>query len=104
MQELVSKLRRKCTARGLNLSDDILFDEIEDAIEAVNDRRGFVPSNAILFETKYKSLIVRLALSSISKMGAEGETSHNENGIERQYQSAREYPDDLLNEIIPLVK
>ena len=34
MQELVSKLRRKCTARGLVLSDDILFDEIEDAIEA----------------------------------------------------------------------
>lgn len=104
MQELVSKLRRKCTARGLNLSDDILFDEIEDAIEAVNERRGFVPSNAILFEAKYNSLIVRLALSSISKMGAEGETSHSENGIGRTYQNAREYPDDLLNEIIPLVK
>lgn len=104
MQELVSKLRRKCTARGLVFTDDVLLDEIEDAIDAVNERRGFVPSNAIAFETKYNSLIVRLALYSLTKMGAEGETSHNENGIERTYQNAREYPDDLLNEIIPLVK
>ena len=67
MQELVSKLRRKCTARGLVFTDDVLLDEIEDAIDAVNERRGFVPSNAIAFETKYNSLIVRLALYSLTK-------------------------------------
>lgn len=104
MQELVEKLRRKCTARNMTFADETLVDEIEDATKAVNERRGFVPTNDIAYETKYSSLIVRLALHSLTKMGAEGETSHNENGIDRIYQSAGEYPDDLLNEIIPLVK
>ena len=80
------------------------LEEIEDAIKAVNDRRGFTPKDGVEYEEKYSNLICKMALYSLTKMGAEGETSHQENGINRVYQSANDYPDDLLNEITPLIK
>ena len=60
--------------------------------------------DGVEYEEKYSNLICKMALYSLTKMGAEGETSHQENGINRVYQSANDYPDDLLNEITPLIK
>ena len=102
--DIFAKLKRKCEVRDLIFNDDIYYDEIEDAIKAVNDRRGFTPKDRVEYEEKYSNLICRMALYSLTKMGAEGETSHQENGINRVYQSANDYPDDLLNEITPLIK
>ena len=102
--DIFAKLKRKCEVRDLIFNDDIYYDEIEDAIRAVNGRRGFTPKDGIEYEEKYSNLICRMALYSLTKMGAEGETSHQENGINRVYQSANDYPDDLLNEITPLIK
>lgn len=104
MTELVEKLRRKCETRGLVFSEMDYRDEIEDAISAVNKRRGFTPTTDRPYEEKYSSLIVKMALYSLSKMGAEGETAHSENGIGRSYGNAGDYPDELLNEITPLIK
>lgn len=101
--EIKHKLKRNCIARDLIFDDVILDDEIDNAIEAVNERRNFIPSENKPFDDKYSNLIYKLALFSISKIGAEGETSHNENNIYRTYQGA-DYPSDLLNQIIPLVR
>ena len=103
--ELLSKLKRRLKVRGFDveeLSDESLFDEIESAIESVNDRRHFTPTDTKLFEDKYKNIVIRLAICSVAKMGAEGEIIHSENGISRSYSGSSEHPSDILNEIVPL--
>lgn len=100
--DMEQTLKRKAKARGFEITDNDICDEINDAIEAVNLRRQFEATSQKPFEEKYKSLIVNLALSSVAKYGAEGETSHSENGIGRSYDSAGNYPEALLNQIVPL--
>lgn len=101
-----ASLKRKLKSRGLIdvITDDDITDEINDAIFAVNERRRFEATPSLPFETKYESLIVKLALASITKYGAEGEISHGENGISRGYDNAGEYPEALLSRIVPLAK
>lgn len=50
--------------------------------------------------TKYHSLQVEIASYLLNKRGAEGETSHNENGINRSYESGS-VPDSMLKGVIP---
>lgn len=102
LSELGQLLVRKCKARGFNIDNDTAIDEIMDAISAVNERRRFIPTSEQLFEDKYKNLIVRLAICAIAKYGAEGQTSHSENGISRSYDGGSTYPKALLQEIVPL--
>lgn len=102
--DILAKLKRNCKIRDLNFDDETYSDEIDNAIQAVNERRGFTPTETKPYEEKYSNLIYKLALYSLAKIGAEGQTSHQENGIYRTYQSASDYPADLMNEIIPLVK
>ena len=101
MSELVEKLNSKCMARGLSFEPQVLEDELEDAISTVNNRRDFVPTSTSLYEKQYENLIMKMALYSLTKMGAEGETSHSENGISRTYSGGGDYPNELLNQIIP---
>lgn len=103
-EEVFDKLKRNCEVRGLIFDDEIYYDEIDNAIEVANERRGFTPTVDKPFEEKYQNLIYKMALYSITKIGAEGEIAHDENGIYRTYQSANDYPHDLLNQIIPLVR
>ena len=106
-KSLLEKLKRRLKIRGFNVedfSDDDLYDEIEASIEAVNDRRHFMPTDTKLFEDKYKEIVVRLCICSIAKMGAEGQLSHSENGISRTYAGASELPNDILKEIVPLAR
>lgn len=100
-----ASLIRKLKSRGINnIAEEDLLDEINDAIFAVNERRRFEATPSLPFEAKYESLIVKLALASITKYGAEGEKAHNENGISREYDNAGEYPEALLSRIVPLAK
>ena len=52
--------------------------------------------------TKYDMLAVKLAVRRFYKMGAEGETAHNENGVNRTYGSADD--EDLLRAVMPYAK
>lgn len=104
LEDMGKALMQKCQSRGLNVSKEDVTSEIEDAIDAVNQRRRFEATPLTPFEIKYKSLIIKLALASITKYGAEGEKIHNENGIVRHYDSAGEYPEALLSRIVPLAK
>lgn len=103
-EEIFLKLKRNCEIRDLIFEDDVYYDEIDNAIEVVNERRNYKPTNEKPCEEKYQNLIYKMALYSISKMGAEGELSHQENGIYRTYQSASDYPSDLINQVIPKVR
>lgn len=100
---LLDKLKRKLAQSGFEIpTDDDLYDEIESAIEAVNNRRHFISTDEKLFEDKYSSIVIRLCICSFSKMGAEGQLAHSENGVSRTYAGASEYPNDILKEIVPL--
>ncbi len=51
---------------------------------------------------RYESNQIQIAAYLLNKRGAEGETSHNENGISRTYESA-DIPESMLSKIIPFV-
>lgn len=104
IKRLAITLKRKATARGFEITNDDAVDEVIDAISAVNERRRFIPTDKELYETKYDGLIVRLAICAISKYGAEGQTSHSENGISRGYEKGSSYPLSMLQEIVPLAR
>lgn len=54
-------------------------------------------------EPQYITTQVKIAIELYSKQGAEGQTSHSENGITRMYEKANVSP-SLLNEITPFVR
>lgn len=50
---------------------------------------------------KYEYTQVEIAVYLLNKRGAEGETSHSENGISRTYENA-DIPASLMREIVPM--
>lgn len=59
-----------------------------------------IPENATV-PARYDQVQIRIAVELYSKMGAEGQTAHNENGINRTWESADVSP-SLLKQITPL--
>ena len=103
VQKIYTKIKRKITRLDLDFSDDDIYDEIENAFEAINSRRHFNPTPSVLIEDKYKNLAYELCIASMVKEGAEGEKSHAENGINRTYNGS-DYPEDMLKRIVPLAR
>lgn len=52
--------------------------------------------------SEYEGVQIRAAAYYLNKRGADGEKSHNENGISRTYENS-DLPDSLLREITPIV-
>ena len=50
--------------------------------------------------TRYGYLQCEIAAYLLNKRGAEGETSHSENGISRTYENA-DIPESMLRDVIP---
>ena len=83
-----------------NVSETELEDLLESAKAVILSRRfpfGEVPDE---IENRYKDLQIRIAVEMYNKKGAEGQTSHSENGISRNFASAS-VSEDLLREITP---
>lgn len=87
-----------------DVSDDDIDYEIKRAICQINRCRHFEPTNEKPYDPKYEDMIIPLALTAFAKIGAEGQSSHSENGVVRNYTSGGDYPKDMLDEIIPLIK
>lgn len=103
--ELIVKIKAQLKFREMVIPpDDIIQNEIEKAIGVINDRRRFTPSVDRPYDEKYKHLIVPLCVFCLAKVGVEGETSHSENGVQRIYAGDSDYPQDILNNIVPLAK
>jgi hypothetical protein len=67
----------------------------------LNRRYPFgVPEEATV-PAAYEHIQLQIAVELYSKMGAEGQTGHNENGISRTYEAADVSP-SLLRRIVPL--
>ena len=104
IQNLTNKLINKAQAQGLYVSEKDASDEIQNALLEYYNDRHYTPTNDKPFEEIYAGIIIQLAISSISKYGAEGETSHSEGGVSRSYDNASNYPLSLTRKIIPLAK
>lgn len=102
--KLIPILKGRQLYRPILMTDDVLDYEIERAIATINRCRKFTPSNTILYDEKYEYLIIPMCINSLAKMGAEGEKSHSENGVSRSYGSDDDYPENLMSQIIPLIK
>lgn len=105
IEDLAKKVYRKAISRNMNyVSGDDCVEEVISAINDVNERRRFTPTEKELFENKYESIVIKLCIFNIAKYGAEGETSHSENGTRRGYEGPDGSADSILKKIVPLAK
>ena len=81
---------------------EILKDCLESARSAILARRYPFQDWPVEFPVKYLDLQFRIALDLYNKIGAEGQTSHSENGVSRSYESSW-ISEQLLQEVVPLV-
>lgn len=107
IEKLVEMLKKVLEVKNFDTDkypNGYLEYEVKQAIETINRCRVFKPTDKKLYDTKYEYLIIPMCVASISKIGAEGETSHSENGVNRTYDTSGDYPSSLLKQIIPLAK
>ena len=94
----LTKLRRQVGASASE--DDLLLMYLTDAERAIINRLYPMDDTDCTLPDKYESRLVEIATYLYNKRGAEGEISHNENGISRTYESAS-IPESMLSDIIP---
>lgn len=85
------------------VSDDLLSELLEQAGAIVLNRRypfGYLEGMEV--PSQYARIQVAIALELYVKRGAEAQTSHSENGINRTYEAGDVSP-SLLRQIVPLV-
>ena len=73
---------------------------LETAAAAINARRYPFEDFPAELESRYLDLQLRIAADLWAKAGAEGETSHSENGISRSWSNAW-VSEELLSEVTP---
>lgn len=83
--------------------DDLLLSLLEQAEGIVLNRRyPFGPPEGAKVPAQYEHIQVQIALELFSKMGAEGQVGHGENGVSRTWEAADVSP-SLLKRIMPLI-
>ena len=81
-------------------SDDVLLTYLTIAGQKIISRAYPYDEEVSLVPNRYGILQCEIAAYLLNKRGAEGETSHSENGISRSYENA-DVPDSMMSEIIP---
>lgn len=83
-------------------TNELLAVLIEQAEGVVLGRRyPYGPPEGAMVPNAYEHIQLQIAVELFSKMGAEGQTVHDENGIKRTFESADVSP-SLLRRIIPV--
>ena len=98
MEQLV---RLKCRLDIQN-QDALLMEILNSAQSVILSRRFPFGNGTETLENGHKDLQIRIAIEMYNRIGAEGQTSHSENGISRGYGSDF-VSDKLLGEIVPKV-
>ena len=68
----------------------------------LNRRYPFGPPEGAVVPAAYEHIQLQIAVELFSKMGAEGQTDHNENGVSRKWEAGDVSP-SLLRRIVPMV-
>lgn len=102
MTDKLNQLKILLGKQGDNSEDDLLLmlltlsgQKILERVYPYNDSIKEVPS-------RYATKQVEIAVYLYNKRGAEGQISHNENGISRTYESA-DVPESLMKGLTPYV-
>lgn len=81
--------------------DELMLDILDSAKNLIQIKRfPFLDEFPMELESKYTELQLQIAIRMYNKMGAEGEVSHTESGVARNYGNSEEYA-DLLARVIP---
>ena len=84
-------------------SDDLLLYLLEQAEGIILDRRyPFGAPEGATLSAVHEQIQLRMAVELFNKMGAEGQTQHQENGVTRSWSSGDVSP-TLLRLIVPIV-
>lgn len=83
-----------------NWTDEVLLTYLDIAGQIIIRRAFPFKDNVTEVPHKYNTLQCEIATYLLNKRGAEGETSHSENGISRSYENA-DIPESMLKSIIP---
>lgn len=89
------------------ISPDTASDELLDALLSqsegivLNKRYPFGIPEGSTVPKQYEHVQMQIAVELFAKMGAEGQTGHNENGVNRTYEAADVSP-SLLRKIVPV--
>ena len=97
----LERLILRLTDNGVPPDENILSDCLDTATAAIMNRRypfGTWPDN---LEARYTDLQFRIAMDLYNKIGAEGQTIHNENGVQRHFESSW-ISEQLLQEVVPI--
>ena len=77
-------------------------DSLSISAQKILDRAYPYDTTVTEVPARYETKQVEIAVYLYNKRGAEGQTSHNENGINRTYESA-DVPESLMRGITPHV-
>ena len=87
---------------GRSETDDVLSTYLKIAGNKIIARAYPYDSEVTEVPSRYATLQVEIAAYLLNKRGAEGQTSHSENGITRMYENA-DIPSSMLKVVTPHV-
>ena len=85
-----------------NWSDDVLISYLTIAGRKIINRAYPYNDEVTDVPRRYGYLQCEIANYLLNKRGAEGQTAHSENGVNRSYESA-DVPESMLSEVTPHV-
>ena len=85
-----------------NWSDDVLISYLTIAGQKIINRAYPYDEEVMDVPRRYGYLQCEIACYLLNKRGAEGQTAHSENGVNRSYENA-DVPESMLSEVIPHV-
>lgn len=97
-----AKLAALKSLLGVTGEDDLLSTLLAIAESKVLDRAYPYDPSVTEVPERYEYKQIEIAAYLYNKRGAEGQTAHNENGINRTYESA-DVPESLMRGITPFV-
>ena len=83
-------------------SDNVLLSYLQIAGSKIIERAYPYDDTVTEVPRRYGVLQCEIANYLLNKRGAEGQTAHSENGVNRTYESA-DVPESLMGEVIPNV-
>ena len=97
------KIKRLAVLISPDTAGDELLTVLIEQAEAIvlNKRYPFGLPESAAVPAMYEHIQLQIAVELFSKMGAEGQTAHKENGIDRTFESADVSP-SLLRKIVPM--
>lgn len=97
------KIKRLAVLISPDTADIELLSLLIEQAEGIllNKRYPFGPPEGATVPAAYEHIQLQIAVELFSKMGAEGQTAHGENGISRSYEAADVSP-SLLKRIVPM--